>query len=387
MLKLRKGIVTGVDPLRVRVGMEERPAWADEGMVGQVFEGDDVIVNTEALDLGLGSGGFDIVHVNLTRGLEGPGGEVSEAMKLNYSSLQHPVDPVEAWEDHDADDEAGAARDIFDAEDDSDGTTVPVLVLALHGQLAPAAWAARRRSSDLRVGYVQTEGGALPGALSRDVAELRASELLCGHVTAGAAYGGEQEALTTIGALQAAVEVLGWDAVIVGPGPGIAGSQSELGHGGMAALEAAHASLILGFETLLAPRMSSGDPRRRHQGLSHHTRTVLRMLLGNVRVPAPAARTGPWPRVNGAGQVNGGGHVNGGDSVNGDGAPLEQLREACGGRHELWVREAPLEEYEESGLPADHMGRGIAEDPLFFSAALAAGDGLAAAASTERASA
>ena len=30
-----------------------------------------MIVNTEALDLGLGSGGFDIVHVNLTRGLDG----------------------------------------------------------------------------------------------------------------------------------------------------------------------------------------------------------------------------------------------------------------------------------------------------------------------------
>jgi Protein of unknown function (DUF3866) len=355
MLKLRRGTVTRADPLRVRVDAEERAAWADEGMVGPVLEGDEVIVNTEALDLGLGSGGYDVVHVNLTRGLDAPGSDVSEAMKLNYTSLQHPVDPVEAWEDTD-EDALG------------NGSTVPVLVLALHGQLAPATWAARRRRPDLRVGYVQTEGGALPAGLSRDVAELRTAELLCGHVTAGAAYGGEQEALTTIGALRAAVEVLGWDAVVVGPGPGIAGSHSELGHGGMAALEAAHASLILGYETLLAPRMSSGDSRPRHQGVSHHTRTVLRMLLGNVRVPAPAARTSPWPRING-----------------GD-VPLEQLREACGGRHELWVRKAPLDEYGESGLPADHMGRGIAEDPLFFSAALAAGDGLAAAARTERAS-
>jgi hypothetical protein len=239
-------------------------------------------------------------------------------------------------------------------------------VLSLHGQLAPAAWAARRGAPDLRVGYVQTWGGALPGAVSRDVAELRTSGLLCGHVTAGPAYGGEREAMTTIGALRAAVEVLGWDAVIVGPGPGIAGSDSELGHGGMAALDAAHASLILGYETLLAPRMSSADPRPRHRGVSHHTVTVLRMLLGNVRVPAPGARTAPFPRING-----------------GD-VPLEQLREACGGRHELWVRKSPVDEYAESGLPAEHMGRGIGEDSLFFAAALAAGDGLAAAAQTER---
>jgi hypothetical protein len=352
MLKLRRGMVTQVDPLRVRVGSEERPAWADEGFVGPMLEGDEVIVNTEALDLGLGSGGYDVVHVNLTRGLDAPGADAGAAMKLNYTSLQHSVDPVEGW------------RTV----DDPDGVppAVPALVLSLHGQLAPAAWAARRGAPELRIGYVQTWGGALPGAISRDVAELRTSELLCGHVTAGPSYGGEQEAMTTIGALRAAVEVLGWDAVIVGPGPGMAGSESELGHGGMAALDAAHASLILGFETLLAPRMSSADPRSRHQGVSHHTVTVLRMLLGNVRVPAPAARTSPFPRING-----------------GD-VPLEQLREACGGRHELWVRDAPVDEYADSGLSAEHMGRGIGEDSLFFAAALAAGDGLAAAAQMER---
>ena len=73
VLKLRRGIVTRSDPLRVRVGEEERPAWADEALVGEVREGDEVIVNTEARDLGLGSGGFDVVHVNLTRGLDRPG--------------------------------------------------------------------------------------------------------------------------------------------------------------------------------------------------------------------------------------------------------------------------------------------------------------------------
>jgi hypothetical protein len=330
-----------------------------------VLEGDEVIVNTEALDLGLGSGGHDVVHVNLTRGLDAPRADSSAAMKLNYTSLQHGVDPLEAWREPDrpdGDENDWGFLDAVEGEDDVDAPVVPVLVLALHGQLAPAAWAAGRGGPDLNVGYVQTWGGALPGAMSRDVAELRTSGLICGHVTAGPAYGGEQEALTTIGALRAAVDVLGWDAVIVGPGPGIAGSASELGHGGMAALEAAHASLILGFETLLAPRMSGADPRSRHRGVSHHTATVLRMLLGNVRVPAPAAHTSPFPRINGSD------------------VPLEQLRDACGGRHELWVRDAAVEEYAQSGLPAEHMGRGIGEDTLFFAAALAAGDGLAAAA-------
>jgi hypothetical protein len=341
MLKLRRGIVSQTDPLRVRVGGGERPAWADEAMVGEMREGDEVIVNTEALDLELGSGGFDVVHVNLTRGLEADGAESATAMKLNYSSLQHSVEPIEAWD---------PARGAGTAE----LRGIPVLVLGLHGQLAPAAWATHRAGPDLRIGYVQTWGGALPGRLSRAVAELRSAGLLCAHVTSGPTYGGELEALTTVGALWAAAGPLGWDAAIVGPGPGIGGSGSALGHGGMAALESAQAAGALGLDALLAPRISNRDPRDRHRGLSHHTAAVLHMLLNEVRVAAPAD------------------------------APLDELRYACEGRHELWIREAAVDEYAATGLPADHMGRGIAEDELFFAAALAAGDGLAALASRER---
>src|SRR4051795_3621439 len=47
---------------------ERREAIADIALVGPSHRGDEVIVNVEALDLGLGSGGFDVVHANLTRG-------------------------------------------------------------------------------------------------------------------------------------------------------------------------------------------------------------------------------------------------------------------------------------------------------------------------------
>jgi hypothetical protein len=338
MLKLRRGVVSGTDPLLVRVGDEERPAWADAGLVGEVREGDQVIVNVEALDLGLGSGGFDVVHVNLTRGLEAPGAGPATAMKLNYSSLQHPVEPVETLQDD-------GARPI------------PVLVLSLHGQLAPAAWTAAREGGEMRIGYLQTAGGALAGGLSRDVGELRERGLLSEHITAGPAYGGEREALTVIGALRAAAGPLGWDAAIVGPGPGIGGSASALGHGGMAALDTAHASLALGLDTLLAPRMSSGDGRERHRGLSHHTETVLHLLLDSVTVPIPAEEIDE----------------------------LDRLVEACEGRHEIRPLDVPVGEYATAGLPTTHMGRSIDRDRLFFASALAAGTALAAAALVEEA--
>ncbi len=108
MLVLRRGIVVRAGPadapeqrLVVDVpGRGERAAIADVTLVGPAHEGDEVVVNAQAADLGLGSGGFDIVHVNLTRGLDGAGVPGAHVMKLNYTSLQHAVLPVEGPDLH-----------------------------------------------------------------------------------------------------------------------------------------------------------------------------------------------------------------------------------------------------------------------------------------------
>jgi hypothetical protein len=349
VLKLRRGTVVSVDPLTVDVDGEKRRAWVDVTLVGPVEAGDEVVVNVEALDLGLGSGGFDVVHVNLTRGLAGTGAVDQHVMKLNYTSLQHPVEPVEV-------------------ESDGEGPKPPVAVVSLHGHLAPVAWAAHEARSGLRLGYVQGPGAALPGSLSRDVAELRERGLICGHITAGAAYGGEHEAISVAGGIDAAARRLGWDAIVVGPGPGILGSATRLGHGGIAALEAAHSALSLGMPTLVCARMSSADERPRHRGLSHHTATVLELLLAPVRVPVPEAELEGWPLL-------GEGAPEGGSAQ----AALDDLIEICTGRHDLAVETIDLDGYAASGLPAKTMGRTLADDPLFFAAPLAAGRALAAA--------
>jgi Protein of unknown function (DUF3866) len=352
-LRLRRGVVAGEDPLTVEIDGERRPAWADTALLGEMREGDEVVVNVAAVELGLGSGGFDVVHVNLTRGLEAaptaPGADGDEpphVIKLNYTSIQHPVDPVEAAE----------LRRISSPMGNK--TAAPaVLVLPLHGHLAPAAWALppnmdgsagedADRGEDLVVGYVQTGGGALPGSMSRDVAELRERGLLAGHITAAPAYGGEHEAISVCGALDGARR-LGWDVALVGPGPGIIGSSSEFGHGGMAALDSAHAALALGMPAMLSPRLSSSDPRERHAGLSHHTYTVLELLLAPVDVAVPQ----------------------------GEEEVAAALEEASGG-HRLCSAAADLDGYAAAGLPARTMGRGIEEDPLFFAAPLAAGAAL-----------
>jgi Protein of unknown function (DUF3866) len=335
MLRLRRATVLVAGPadapeqrLAIRVDGQRRSAVADVGLVGAAQPGDDVVVNVEAVELALGSGGFDIVHVNLTRGLDGAGTPGAHVMKLNYTSLQHAVAPVE---------EGDADAMPEEPELPLGG---PAAVLALHGQLAPLAWAFGRAGGG-RLGYVQTAGGALPGGHSCVVRELREGGLLAGHLTAGPAFGGaDGDAITTAAALHHGLTAMGWDAAVAGPGPGILGSGSALGHGGMAALDSAHTALALGCPTLVVARMSSSDLRARHRGLSHHTRTVLDLLLAPVAVAVPAGHDVPE-------------------------AP---------GRHEWLERDGDLDAYLQTTLPSRSMGR---EDPLFFTAALAAGTVLA----------
>jgi hypothetical protein len=331
-LVLRRGMVVSVEStgpltrLHVVVEGELRPAVSYTELTGPVEQGDEVVVNCAGLDLGLGSGGFDIVHVNLTRGLGAEAEHGAHVMKLNYTSLQHGVTPFEARSPEDAPLRGGG----------------PVAVIALHGQLPCVAWAAAQAAPGVRIGYVQTVGGAFPGALSDMVRELRERGLLAGHVTAGAAFGGEEDAITVAGALQAGFTAEGWDAAIAGPGPGILGSATVLGHGGLAALDTAHAALALSSRTLLVPRMSEADPRPRHHGLSHHTASVLELLLAPVLVPLPK----------------------------GAGADLAPVPEP----HESAEYDVDLPGYAASGLPLRTMGR---SDDLFFRAALAGGVALA----------
>ncbi len=122
----------------------------------------------------------------------------------------------------------------------------------------------------------------------------------------------------------------------------------------MAALDSAHAALALGLPTAIAPRLSAGDPRPRHRGVSHHTEAVLRLLLGSASVAAPE----------------------------GGGAAVA-LAEICGERHRVASLPVDLAGYAASGLPARTMGRGIDEDPDFFAGALAGGALLASLAESD----
>ena len=301
-LSLRRGTVSAVVERHeelVRLEVDDVPCIAYPRLTGPVELGDEVLVNVQARELELGSGGFDVLYANLTRGLELDAGARRTRDRLPYTPLQHARMPCRG---------AGRAAASLDG--------MPVVCCSLHSQVAPVCAALK----GLRVAYVQLAGGALPVSLSDTLRALegarpsrrdsrrgavlrRRRAMRHDHVGAGVGARGARRAVCAIG-------------------PGIVGTGTRLGHGGLASADAVNAASALGGRPIVAVRASEADERDRHRGVSHHTAAVLSLTYDEPLV--------------------------GGTSADG-------WREAC------------------AGLPLSHMGRGPDDDPAFFEAAFAAG--------------
>jgi uncharacterized protein DUF3866 len=317
-LSLTRGSVTAVlerEEGLIRLEVDDIPCIAYPRLTGPVAMGDDVIVNVQARELGLGSGGFDVLHVNLSRGLGHAPESGAHVMKLPYTSLQHAT--VHAEESRDAMTSLAG---------------MPVVCCSLHSQLVPVCAGI---GPGVRVAYLQVPGGALPLSLSDAVRALEERGFVETALAVGACVDGDAACVTVPAALVWA-RARGMDIAVCGIGPGIVGTGTRFGHGGVAAAEAANAATALGGRAVVAIRASSTDPRTRHAGVSHHTRAVLQLSLGSVTTAWPAHVPPPEGFV----------------------AELVDVGD--------WESEC-------AGLPLGHMGRGPREDPLFFATAFAAG--------------
>jgi hypothetical protein len=252
---------------------------------GDLTPGQSVWLNTTAEEMGLGTGGVHFVmsSCGANTGLAGDEigavarREAGHLMKLRYTPLQHAVLAVE--------EEASPHHAAVAAMRELGG--LPVVVAELHSAAMAAAVAARACGAQ-RIVYVMTDGAALPLALSRLVARLRADGVLNGTVTAGQAFGGDLEATTLASALIAAKVVLAADIIVVSQGPGNAGTGTPLGFSGLAQAEQLNTVVALAGRPVGVVRVSFADARPRHHGLSEHTATVLgRMTLARVSVALP----------------------------------------------------------------------------------------------------
>ena len=255
-----------------RVATEAGRAYVLTDLTGPVAPGDRVVLNTTAVDLGLGTGGWHVVHWNLARDAwSQPGG--GHIMKLRYTSLQ--VDTGAAEEQH---------PDL-----PNDLGLLPVVACSLHSQVGVVAAVLRSLRPSARIAYVMTEGAGLPLALSDLMFDLRHRGIVDGTVTAGQAFGGDLEAVTVASGLVLARHVLEADVVIVGMGPGVVGTGSTLGTTAIEVAGVLDTAAALDGRGVLCVRASDADPRPRHRGISHHTATVLRLTHSKPVVVLPAA--------------------------------------------------------------------------------------------------
>ena len=305
-----------------RVDTDLGRAYALTQLVGDVAVGDRVVLNTTAVELGLGTGGWHVVHWNTAREvLEEPG--PGHIVKLRYTSLQ--VD-------------AGSTEE-HDPTSGTDLGGMPVVVGSLHSQVPGVAAALKAVRPDARLAYVMTDGAALPLAISDLVESVTTAGLIDVTITAGHAFGGDLEAVSVPSALALARHVAGADAAIVAMGPGVVGTSSPLGTTALEAAAVLDAAAALGGTPIAVLRMSDGDPRPRHQGVSHHSRTALELTRSSVLVASPE-----------------------------EGAFDHD-------RHHVRVVDGPdvATLLADLGLRVTTMGRGPDEDPLFFRATAAAG--------------
>ncbi len=241
-----------------------QPALCYPHLTGEVIEGEQVLVNTTACDLGLGTGGFHFV-VWTPRMACSSIQEGGHIMKLRYTPWQMKVKAVEEQD--------SPHHNSLQSRKSIEG--MPVICCELHSQLLPVVAGIRSAMPGCRIVYIMTDGGALPLQFSRTVRKLAAMQWLSGTISAGHSFGGDREAVNVYSALAAARWVEDAHVAVVGIGPGVVGTGTALGHTGMQQAQAANAVASLYGKAVLPLRISRCDDRPRQQGISHHTRTVL----------------------------------------------------------------------------------------------------------------
>ncbi|XVU21728.1 DUF3866 family protein [Actinoplanes sp. CA-054009] len=348
MVRWRSGTVRAVR--REWRGAVELDVTTDDGparalaypeLVGRPGEGDRVLLNVGALVMGLGTGGYALV-VALPDRLpadpvdDGTTRDAGHLVKARYTPLQVIGLGV--------DEEASPHRAVMEAATSLDG--MPVVTADLHSALPAVLAGVRASRPGAKVAYVMTDGGALPAWFSRTLDGLAGH--LVGTVTTGQAFGGDLEASTVHTGLLAARHVLGADVTIVAQGPGNLGTGTPWGFSGVALGEAVNAIATLGGRPVGSLRISTGDGRARHRGVSHHSLTAYgKVALLPADLPVP-------------------------DGL--DPSALAAL-EPLAARHRIvTVPTAGLDEaLRAAPVPLSTMGRKLDEDYTYFLAAAAAG--------------
>ncbi len=270
MMSTKRGIVSKIDAttrdithIKVLLEGEEAAAINYNQLTGEIAEGDEVVLNTTAVELMLGTGGQHFVVHNLKNKVlqQSQSGHI---MKLRYTPYQLKVMSVEEQD--------SPYHKVFNDFQSLQG--FPVLVGTLHSMLLPVAATLKYINPHLNIAYIMTDAAALPIALSDNVRILKEKTILKDTITIGHAFGGDYECVNIYNALITAKEIARCDLAIVTMGPGIVGTATPYGFSGIEQGMLLDAVNDLGGMAIGIPRISFADERERHRGISHHSITV-----------------------------------------------------------------------------------------------------------------
>ncbi len=350
MISIEEGIVEeicwereGIQCLGVHLpekNMREK-ALNYSSLMGRIEVGRHVYLNTTAVRLGLGSGGYHFVLFSPGR-TDAPLRPQGHIIKLRYTPLQLKV---RAYEETLSEKNPGVSLRKY-----SGLKNTPVIIGELHSMVAPFVLFFSGRCPGKRIVYIMTDSASLPLCLSETIAGLKAEGLLAGTVTCGHAFGGDIEAVNVYSALMAAREELAADIILLIPGPGVVGTGTRYGFSGIEQGE--HIDRVNKFKGIpvFIPRISFADKRPRHRGLSHHSITSLSEIAATrAYLPFPLLDAGKNRFL-----------------------AKQLIMAGVPEKHKLiLVKKPSLQALDRCG-GLQTMGRSVAEDPDFFAAVKAA---------------
>ena len=259
-------------------------------LTGSVKPGDQVILNTVAVELRLGNDTRNIVAAILPSDkseesersvsenrdsqkaapLAPSPSTVGQICKLRGTPLQTSVTVVESSK-------SPYYETLCQFESLQE---MPVVCAQLHSQLpaivAGARWALQQGNrANPRIAFIMTEGGALPLAQSQLVEPLKERDWICATITSGQAFGGDYECINLYSALATACAVIKADMVVICQGPGEVETGTPLGFSGIEQGQAINAVASLGGTAIAAVQVCFDDRQTEPRGLSRHSITVL----------------------------------------------------------------------------------------------------------------
>jgi hypothetical protein len=313
-----------------------------KSLMGKVEIGDEVLLNSTATSLKLGTGGYDFVksvakiepaNVLYT-------GDAGHILKLRYTPMQHQVLSIEAQE--------SPFHSLFLQPFSLNGK--PILLGELHSMIPLVYASSQVIKKDALVCVIIDDQAALPLAFSEHMRALMMEKNFT-TITVGQAFGGTYEAITIQTALQFAYTHLKADVIMISVGPGVVGTGTYYGFTGMSLANWSNNVAALKGLPLWIPRVSFAEKRERHKGISHHTLTPLKQAtLSRVLLALPR-----FDREDHEVVVR----------------QLESLKQALNEPEIRWldqkeVVELTKEALNQSSRVIKTMGRSYQEDPAFF---------------------